>query len=264
MTNQEYIFNRLRRAGFTAAGAAGIVGNLEAESNCEPCRVQGDFSPGFTSSKTYTSSVDSGAISHDQFIYHGPGGGGYGLAQWTYPARKAGLYDMAQTCRDSIGSIDLQIDWLLQELMTGEYSKVNNVCRSATSVNEASDVVLYSYERPADPDGQRSLRRNLAQKFYDLYAENSVQDETAVETPAQQMDAQESFWPPRVLCEGMEGADVLLAKAMLLCHGYDVRDLSQTFDADFTQMVKAYQEDHWLDVDGIVGPKTMRAGGITY
>lgn len=260
MTNQEHIFNLLRRAGFTAAGAAGIVGNLDAESNCEPCRLQGDFGTGYPSSKSYTAQVDSGSISRDDFVYRGPGGGGYGLAQWTYPARKAGLYDMAKANRISIGNLDLQIGWLLQELAAGEYSAVMLTCKSTQSVDEASDIVLYRFERPADPDGQRQTRRNLAQKYFNLFAQNEI----IQETPAQQLDAQESFWPPRVTCEGMEGPDVLLAKAMMLCHGYDVKDLSQKFDPDFTQTVMEYQEDHWLDKDGLVGPKTMRSGGITY
>ena len=74
-----------------AYGVAGLMGNLQAESGLCPYRVQGDFSTGWTESANYTARVDSGEISEDDFVNNGPGGGGYGLAQWTFWSRKQGL-----------------------------------------------------------------------------------------------------------------------------------------------------------------------------
>ena len=44
MTKEEKIWRWLRsRTGLPECAVAGIMGNFEAESNCEPCRVQGDM-----------------------------------------------------------------------------------------------------------------------------------------------------------------------------------------------------------------------------
>ena len=49
-------------------------------------------------------------------VYDGPGGGGYGLCQWTYHPRKAGLYDLAQEQNVSIRDEFIQVEWLTREL----------------------------------------------------------------------------------------------------------------------------------------------------
>jgi len=79
MSNKQLIYKLLRNAGITEAGALGILGNWQAESGCEPNRLQGDFSSFRTVSKDYTARVMSGAISRDQFARDQKG---YGLAQW--------------------------------------------------------------------------------------------------------------------------------------------------------------------------------------
>ena len=45
MSYHQTIYNLLRGYGLSEAGAIGVIGNWQAESNCEPNRVQGDFSP---------------------------------------------------------------------------------------------------------------------------------------------------------------------------------------------------------------------------
>ena len=81
MSNKQLIYKLLRNAGITEAGALGILGNWQAESGCEPNRLQNDFSSFRIVSKDYTARVTSGAISRDQFARDQKG---YGLAQWTY------------------------------------------------------------------------------------------------------------------------------------------------------------------------------------
>ena len=130
-------------------GVAGLMGNLQAESGLYPDRVQGDV-PYSSYSQEYTAKVDSGEISSYDFVNNGPGGGGYGLAQWTYPARKQALYDLYKSGGyPSIGSMRLACDYLWHELQT-EFSGVLAVLQTATSVREASDAVLHDFERPAD------------------------------------------------------------------------------------------------------------------
>ena len=102
--SKKTIWEYLKAKGFSDAATAAIMGNMEAESNCIAVRLQGDFTAGFARSNEYTAKVDSGEISREQFVYNGPGGGGYGLCQWTYWSRKAGLYDLAKEQGVSVGS----------------------------------------------------------------------------------------------------------------------------------------------------------------
>ena len=151
-------------------GVAGLMGNLEAESDLCPYRVQGDFSTGYADSKAYTARVDSLSISKNDFINNGPGGGGYGLAQWTYSTRKQGLYERWQGgSYSSIGSLDLAMDYLWFELQTS-FPGVLSVLKTATSVREASDKVLHDFESPADQSTTVEIKRAaMGQAWYDKY-----------------------------------------------------------------------------------------------
>lgn len=150
-------------------GVAGLMGNLEAESGLHADRVQGDI-PYSDYSKEYTAKVDSGDISRYAFIHDGPNGGGYGLAQWTYSARKANLYDLwVSGDYDSIGSLDLALDYLWYELTT-DFPGVLSVLKSATSVREASDKVLHDFENPADQStAVEETRERMSLVWYNKY-----------------------------------------------------------------------------------------------
>ena len=65
---------------------------------------------------------------------------GYGLAQWTYYTRKRALFDYAKKTGTSIGSLDMQLAFLWDELQG--YKTVINTLKSAGSVRAASDAVL--------------------------------------------------------------------------------------------------------------------------
>ena len=150
-------------------GAAGLMGNLQAESGLYPDRVQGDV-PYSSYSQEYTAQVDAGTISESDFVNNGPGGGGYGLAQWTFPARKQALYNMYKAGGySSIGSIALALDYLWHELVNS-YGSVLTVLRNAGSVREASDKVLHDFENPADQSTSvEEKRASMGQAWYDLY-----------------------------------------------------------------------------------------------
>ncbi len=153
-------------------GVAGLMGNLEKESGLYPDRVQGDI-PYSSYSQEYTAKVDSGEISEYDFVHNGPGGGGYGLAQWTYSTRKQGLYDMWKSGGySSIGSLELALDYLWYEL-NKSYSGVVSVLKSATSVREASDKVLHDFEKPANHEGNTAKeeeREALGLAWYNKYS----------------------------------------------------------------------------------------------
>ena len=150
MDYKTYIWNTLLADIQNEYGVAGLMGNLQAESGLIPYRLQGDFSDGYSTSLEYTSKVDTGEISENDFVNNGPGGGGYGLAQWTYPPRKQALYDMKRNNGySSIGSVELAVAYLLYELKTS-YTGVYNTLKTASSIRVASDKVLHDFENPAD------------------------------------------------------------------------------------------------------------------
>ena len=97
-------------------GAAGMMGNLYAESGLNPRNLQNTFEKRFGfSDDEYTEAVDSGR--YNSFVFDGAG---YGIAQWTYWSRKTRLLSMAREmgasllteelyCRlQSLGEFDLK------------------------------------------------------------------------------------------------------------------------------------------------------------
>ena len=165
-TNEEKIWNYLRVEGLSACGAAGLMGNLYAESGLRPNNLQNTYEKklGYTDA-AYTAAVDSGAYTN-----FAKDGAGYGLAQWTYHARKAALLAFAKRAKRSIGDLETQLDFLMDELAMS-YPAVLNTLKSTKSVRTASDIVLLKFERPADQSEAVKVRRaGYGQTYYSRYA----------------------------------------------------------------------------------------------
>ena len=165
----------LELTGGNAFGAAGLMGNLYAESALNPRNLQQSFEKklGMTDD-SYTEAVDSGAYAN--FVRDGAG---YGLAQWTYRTRKDCLLAYARACNASIGDLDMQLGFLALELRTN-YGGVLDALRSAKSVRAASDAVLTGYERPKDQSEKVKVKRaGYGQRYYDTYATNNGGDTMA-------------------------------------------------------------------------------------
>lgn len=150
-------------------GVAALMGNLQAESGLYPNRVQGDV-PYSSYSIEYTADVDSGAISKDDFVYNGPNGGGYGLAQWTDSRRKERLYDAWKAENyDSIGSVELAC-WLLHIELRDYFPNTYVKITDATNIREASDAVLHDFENPADQsESVEVLRAQMGAEIYNTF-----------------------------------------------------------------------------------------------
>ena len=176
--SRQTIWDELKRRGFSDVAAAGIMGNMEAESNCASFRVQGDFSKDYKYSADYTDQVNAGNISQHEFVYDGPGGGGYGLCQWTYPSRKAGLYYQAfSEWQCSIGDESLQIAWLAVELQQPEYSKLLQTLKTSVSIKECSDMFCKQFENPADQsEAALAKRSDMARSFYQQFSQAEAED----------------------------------------------------------------------------------------
>lgn len=161
----EGIWRYLKNAGYSDAGAAGIMGNLEAESGLKPNNLQNSYESKFgMNDDQYTAAVDRGTYSGDKFIHDS---GGYGLAQWTYWNRKKNLYDAAKKANKSIGDPGVQMAVLTSEL--SDYGLANRL-KSSTTVKGASNIVLHEFERPANQSTATENRRaSLGQKYFDQF-----------------------------------------------------------------------------------------------
>lgn len=156
-------------------GTAGLMGNLKKESGLIPYRKQGDMTPPYLVSQTYTNNVDNGTITEDVFCNDSIG---YGLAQWTFSTRKQQLYNFHIEMNTSIGSYDLSLKMLFFELDTG-YTAVRDYLMTATSIRGASDYVLHNYEQPEDQGEAEELERyQLSQEIYDKYHGSEPTPET--------------------------------------------------------------------------------------
>ena len=156
----------LKAQGLTDAGVAGLMGNLYAESGLRPNNLQNSYEGKLgMADAEYTEMVDRGTYAN-----FGNDRAGYGLAQWTYPSRKAALLAYAKAAGKSIGDLEMQLGFLMQELSAG-YKTVLNILRTTVSVREASDIVLLQFERPADQsEARRKQRAEYGQKYFDKYA----------------------------------------------------------------------------------------------
>lgn len=148
------IYQKLKAAIGNDYGVFGLMGNLKAESNLQANNLQNTYSKRFgMTDEEYTKAVDNG--SYKNFVKDSAG---YGLAQWTYWSRKEKLLKYAQAYGCSIGDENMQVDFMIGELMAS-YPSVLNVLKTATSIREASDCVLTRYERPADQSESVKAKR---------------------------------------------------------------------------------------------------------
>lgn len=167
--NETTIWNYLKSHGLTDAGAAGLMGNLYAESGLNPKNLQNSYekSLGYTD-ETYTKAVDNG--SYQNFVRDKAG---YGICQWTYWSRKQALLAFCKATGASIGNLDMQLGFLMKELSEG-YSGVLGVLMSTSSVREASDAVLLQFERPANMGpAVQNMRAKYGQAYYNQLANTS-------------------------------------------------------------------------------------------
>lgn len=240
----ETIYRQLVQAGMTPAGACGLMGNMQAESALKSNIAQRGMTT--KTDEEYTYGVDSGA--YDGFTRDAVG---YGLCQWTCYTRKAALLAYARNTGASIGDETMQVGFCIKELRQ-DYPGLWALLCSTIDVYTAASEVCTVYERPAV--NNISVRAGFANQFYSRFSGLDISEgsDDSTETKAQ------TYWPPRVICEGMTGDDVAVAQAILKARGGDVV-ITGEFDARFKTRVMQWQNFNGLAADGIIGAATWAA-----
>lgn len=172
MTNERKIWSYLMQEIANPFGVAGLMGNIKAESNFNPCNLQNSYERklGYTDD-TYTQAVDNGEYTRECFCHDSAG---YGLCQWTYWSRKQALYDTMKRYDASIGDLFSQLSFMIEELRA--YRLLDKL-KTAKSVKEASDLILTQYEKPADQsENAKNRRAEMGQMIYNNNVDATVSE----------------------------------------------------------------------------------------
>lgn len=245
------IYIRLREYGLTVESACAMLGNMQAESGLKADIAQRGMTS--LSDGAYTTRADNGAL---DFVNDGVG---YGLCQWTYYSRKRALLDFARARGVSVGAEEMQVCFAVEELKK-DYPGLWGALLESHDLKTMTERICREYERPAV--NNTKTRTEYAQHFCSTAMaaewESAVRSGDVItgDTPAT------PFWPPRVLCEGMAGADVAVLQALLQARSYNTA-ISGVFDNKTKCMVLAFQGERGLDTDGIAGAKTFAALGVS-
>lgn len=156
--NADAIKSYLLKQGYTKAGVAGLMGNLEAESALNPRVYEKSKHKriGLTNEE-YIQKTNDGT--YKNFVNDRAG---FGLAQWTYWSRKQALYN---ACKGRIADLNCQLGYLVSELRN-DFRGVYRTLTSSSDVNSCCDKVLLEFERPANAHGQINKRRGYCRNYY--------------------------------------------------------------------------------------------------
>lgn len=163
------IWNYLSNKGFNSYAIAGVMANIKVESNLQPNNLEDIYSRKFgLSNEEYTKRVNNGL--YQNFVHDSAG---YGLCQWTYYSRKQNLLNLAKQRNVSIDNIDMQLDFLIQEL--NQMPNLMNILKNASSVKQASDAFMIQFENPYDKsETAKNIRANFGLNLYNQYAKGGT------------------------------------------------------------------------------------------
>lgn len=235
------IYEQLRAAGLSAAGACGMLGNMQAESALRADNVQDGM--GYADDD-YIAAADAGLV---DFVGDGRG---FGLCQWTYGARKRKLLELARQRGVSVADEKLQTDFCVRELRE-EYPSLWLYLCSCKGVYEAAKRICLEYERPAVNNVEK--RAQYANEWFMRLGgmENSA--------PSGQ-ETEPSGWPPReAMAYGDTGADVLVLQALLLARGYNLGTADGIFGRRTHNALAGFQAAEFGAGDGLCTAETWNA-----
>lgn len=171
LARAEYVMRYFtKEMGMTLVQASGFAGNMHAESNIDPRKIQG------------------GAIAPTN--YKPVDRTGFGLVQWTFSSRQSGLVEMAGSTR-SVTEMNLQLDYVRQELMGPWKSTLLALSSTPNLTPEKAAIIVHGrtpkvagdprfaiapklgYEASNDTaSGIIENRAKWAEKFYDAFKDD--------------------------------------------------------------------------------------------
>lgn len=250
LANAKRIWQILRAAGMSEAGAAAMLGNMQAESALRANNAQDGMTR--LSDAEYTQLVNTGAYSN-----FSRDSVGYGLCQWTFYTRKAALLRYARSQGTSIGDLDMQVNFCIKELKE-DSPALWSFLISTADLGKATERICKEYERPAYNNVAERL--GYAEKW--LFALRGEEIATAPAEPRNDI-----YWPPRTIAVGMSGPDVFLWQALVGCRGFEC-PITGDFDEATKEASVKFQQSAGLTPDGIPGPMswgaalTIEKGGV--
>lgn len=164
--NEKICWDYLTSNGLTAEGAAGLMGNLYAESGIVSVIYEWSKHDRIgLSNEEYVRQTMSGEYTN--FVYDQAG---FGVAQWTFWSRKEALLEQ---CRTQLGDMNCQLGFLIYELSTG-YAKVMSTLKSSHDLYTCTVQVMCDFERPADQSqAAKNKRYGYSQRIYSEFTGNS-------------------------------------------------------------------------------------------
>lgn len=243
------IWNALRNGGMTAAGAAAMMGNMQAESALRSNNVQDGMC---YTDEDYTCAVDNGRIDRESFANDQRG---YGLCQWTYNARKRMLYEFAVQYGASIGDEAMQVAFCLYEFPS-EAPDTFALCCTSQDIYKCTEWICKYYERPYINNVE--ARYQYAMRFYNEFVNEPVSDNGGCEDcqipsiHSSSENVETCTLTVRVLKKGSKGRDVRMAQIGMIDMGYLLGKDDGDFGNQTLEAVNRFKEKCNLNPDGVL------------
>ena len=167
--NEKIVWKFLKDEGLTDAGAGGLMGNLQAESNMRSVVYENIYKSKFGfSDQDYVDLVNNGTYTN--FVNDGVG---FGLAQWTFSSRKQALLEF---CEGKIGDLDCQLKFLMIELKT-DFMEILSMLKTSTDLFECTIKVMTDFERSGDySESLKSFRYSLEKNLYNEFSDSPIDE----------------------------------------------------------------------------------------
>ena len=176
--------------GCTPQGAAGMTGNIYAESRCNPLCIEAKLIEKYKEDhflkwdydnydqntyKQYWEYFKTGLISKEEFLTPRKYTGivhqyGAGICQWTTKSRKKKWLSLAEDDEKPLTDLDVQLNFLYYELKN-TFPDVARVLHASINVSICSNYVLENFERPANAKTFRKERYSYSREIYERYKE---------------------------------------------------------------------------------------------
>ena len=166
--NEKIVWKFLKKEGLTDAGAGGLMGNLQAESNMRSVVYENIYKPKFGSDQDYVDAVNNGT--YTKFVDDGVG---FGLAQWTFSSRKEALLEL---CEGKIGDLNCQLKYLMIELKN-DFEEILAMLKTSTDLYACTIKVMTDFERTGEYEVLNQFRYQLAKNIYNEFSGSPIDDD---------------------------------------------------------------------------------------